>query len=381
MHRRPLWLLLAALTSCSGNATPSGTASASVSPPSAAGLHVAANRLVDSSGNLVRLFGVNRSGAEYACVQGLGIFDGPSDAASIAAMASWHINAVRVPLNEDCWLGINGVPPQYAGSAYQEGIAAYVKRLRQAGLYVILDLHWSAPGESPARAQLPMPDQDHSPTFWKQVAASFSSDLSVIFDLFNEPYPDNHMDTTRAWGCVRDGGGACAGLLIDQQGKSWDYQAAGMQSLVDAVRSTGAVNLILSSGVAFSGTLNHWLEFRPHDRLARVAASWHTYDFNICVTASCWDSQIAPAAAQVPLITGEFGEGDCGTGYITPLLSWLDAHQASYLGWAWNVSTCKGGPDLITDFSGTPSAYGAGYRDHLARHPEPSPAPRVSPTI
>ena len=174
-----------------------------------------------------------------------------------------------------------------------------------------------------------------------------------------------------------DGGGACAGLLIDQQGKSWDYQAAGMQSLVDAVRSTGAVNLILSPGVAFSGTLDHWLEFRPHDRLARVAASWHTYDFNSCVTASCWDSQIAPAAAQVPLITGEFGEGDCGTGYITPLLSWLDAHQASYLGWAWNVSTCKGGPDLITDFSGTPSAYGAGYRDHLARHPEPSPAPRL----
>ena len=24
-------------------------------------------------------------------------------------MKAWNINAVRVPLNEDCWLGINGV--------------------------------------------------------------------------------------------------------------------------------------------------------------------------------------------------------------------------------------------------------------------------------
>jgi endoglucanase len=338
------------------------------------GLNVVANRLVDSTGKTVRLFGVNRSGAEYACVEGLGFFDGPSDAASIAAMVAWHINAVRVPLNEDCWLGINGVPQQFAGSAYQTAIAAYVGRLRQAGLYVILDLHWSAPGQSLANALLPMPDQDHSPTFWKQVAARFNSDLSVLFDLFNEPYPDDQMDTIAAWRCVRDGGDACNGLLIDQKGKHWSYKAAGMQSLVDAVRSTGAENVILSPGVAFSETLDRWLEFRPHDPIGRVAASWHSYNFNTCVTTACWDAQIAPTAAQAPLITGEFGEDDCATGYITPLLAWLDDHRASYFGWAWNVSTCKAGPDLITDYSGTPSGYGAGYRDHLAHHPA-SPAP------
>ena len=43
------------------------------------------------------------------CVHGGQVFDGPADSTSVQAMAAWHINAVRVPLNEDCWLGINGV--------------------------------------------------------------------------------------------------------------------------------------------------------------------------------------------------------------------------------------------------------------------------------
>src|SRR5712671_5623632 len=87
-------------------------------PAQAATLAVQVNgtRLVDQNGAPLRLLGVNRSGAEYACAQGWGIFDGPSDAASIAAIASWHVNAVRVPLNEDCWLGVNGVNLSYGGA-------------------------------------------------------------------------------------------------------------------------------------------------------------------------------------------------------------------------------------------------------------------------
>jgi len=50
------------------------------------GLHVRGNRLVNARGQDVILRGVDRSGTEYACIQGWGIFDGPSDAASIRAM-------------------------------------------------------------------------------------------------------------------------------------------------------------------------------------------------------------------------------------------------------------------------------------------------------
>ena len=66
---------------------------------SARGLHVSGNQILDKAGRRVLLQGVNRSGTEYACVQGWGIFDGPSDARSVAAMRRWHVNVVRIPLN------------------------------------------------------------------------------------------------------------------------------------------------------------------------------------------------------------------------------------------------------------------------------------------
>src|SRR5215472_14799538 len=83
---------------------------------SALAVHVQDNHLVDANGNVLRLRGVNRSGSEYMCVGGSAVFDGPVDAAAIKA---WHVNAVRLPLNEDCWLGIS-LPASnpYIGSAY-----------------------------------------------------------------------------------------------------------------------------------------------------------------------------------------------------------------------------------------------------------------------
>ena len=75
------------------------------------GLHVVGQQLLDGANHPVILRGVNRSGSEYACIQGWGFFDGPSDLASVQAIAAWGANAVRIPLNEGCWLNINGAPP------------------------------------------------------------------------------------------------------------------------------------------------------------------------------------------------------------------------------------------------------------------------------
>src|SRR5579859_3571307 len=105
------------------------------------GLHVAGVNVVNALGLPVTLHGVDRSGGEFACVQGSGMWNGPMDQASIQAMLSWKINAVRVPLNEDCWLGINGANP--GGSTYQQNVINYVNLAIQNGMYVIVDLHWT----------------------------------------------------------------------------------------------------------------------------------------------------------------------------------------------------------------------------------------------
>ena len=146
------------------------------------------------------------------CVQGNGIFDGPHDYSLVNSFRAWKANAVRVPLNEDCWLNINGIDPKYAGQNYINNIVGYVNMFTNEGFAVILDLHWSAPGSQKADGQRPMPDHDHSYTFWQSVAGTFSSNDKVIFELFNEPFPDNNnWNSPEAWRCWRDGG-TCNGV-------------------------------------------------------------------------------------------------------------------------------------------------------------------------
>jgi len=323
-------------------------------------LKVQGNQLVDMRSTPpepIQLHGVDRSGTEYACIQGWGLFDGPSDVASIQAIASWNVNAVRVPLNEDCWLGINQVKPAYAGRNYQQAIATYVNILNVAGLVAILELHWSAPGKQQASGQQPMPDRDHSITFWRQVAAAYSNNQSVVFDLFNEPYPDSNQDTTAAWRCWRDGG-ACSGV---------PFKAAGMQELVQAVRGRGARNVIMLGGVQYANALSQWLSYKPADTAHNLVASWHVYDFNACNNTTCWDKTVAPVAQRVPIVAGEFGEKNQGVRFVTTLLTWLDQlpQGASYLAWTWDA--WKSWDALIIDYDGTPNPanYGLTYYDYL----------------
>jgi len=359
-----LCLVVALACACSG--TPAAS-----SPPhhphrAAPRLHVSGNRLVNSRGRPVVLHGVNRAGTEFLCVQGHGIFDGPSGQASVTAMKRWGINAVRVPLNEACWNGESYVDPAYAGANYQNAIKVYVSLLNANGMVAILDLHWTdggyaGPSSSCASAQArclkPMPDAAQAIPFWTSVAATFKDDRSVIFDLFNEPFPERAAGSeTAGWQCWLRGG-SCAGI---------GYQVAGMQALVDAVRSTGARNVILAGGLAWSNDLSQWLAYEPADPDRNLAASWHSYNFNACSTVACWTRQIEPVITQVPVVAGEIGENDCAGGYIGPLMSWLDSQSTGYLAWTWNADfPCASGPSLITSYAGSPTPYGAGYRAHL----------------
>lgn len=330
-------------------------------------LHVSGNRLVNAHGRGVVLHGVDRSGAEFACVQGWGIWDGPMNQASVTAMKEWGVNAVRVPLNEACWNGESYVKPQFRGANYRRAVGAYVRLLNRNGMVAILDLHWTdgaysgpSAGCSSAQAvcQKPMPDAAQSVPFWRSVARTFRADDAVILDLFNEPYPERAVGSEEGgWGCWLRGGTACAGI---------PYRVAGMQSLVSAIRSTGAHNVIMLGGLGYANDLTGWLRHKPRDSDHNLAASWHSYNFNACDVRSCWAGQVAPVMARVPLIAGEIGENNCSGTYIAPLMRWLDARFASYLAWAWNADfACSAGPGLITSYAGTPTAYGAGYRSHL----------------
>src|SRR5579872_3395320 len=110
-------------------------------PVAYAGLHTLGASIVSSTGLPVVLHGVDRSGGEFGCVQtGASMWNGPMDQTMLNAILAWKANAIRVPLNEDCWLGINGANP--GGSTYQQNVVNFVNLAVQNGFYIILDLHW-----------------------------------------------------------------------------------------------------------------------------------------------------------------------------------------------------------------------------------------------
>ncbi len=324
--------------------------------PGSMSVTVSANRLVNETGATVHLRGVNYSGAEYACVgtngtNGYDVWDGPADQSLVNAFKAWKINAVRLPLNETCWLGINGVNPAYSGENYRAEVARFVQLLTDNRIYPILDLHWSAPGTLIATKNRYMPNRDHSPEFWRSVAARFKGHPAVVFDVFNEP-------RAVTWSCWRDG-------CPDVYGNGW--AVAGMQELVDAVRSSGARNVVTVPGLGYANDLSQWASYKPFDLQNQLAASFHVYDFTSCSTSSCWDARVASVARSVPVVSTELGQGGCAHDFVDEFMSWADANDIAYLGWTWNPWDCGAGPALVTSFDGKPTPFGVGLRDHLIR--------------
>ena len=337
---------------------------------------VVGDQIVDSSGTPIRLDGVDASGTEDACVLGRGFSWGPMDQAEAASIASWHATAVRVPLNEDCWLGINGVPAQFSGAAYRSAIQNWVSTLNAAGLVAILDLHWSAPGTIESVGQWPMADTGHAIPFWSQVASTFKDQRSVIFDLFNEPFQGRSTPAASDWACWRNGCNAtapnCPPPTSPTCSTTVTYHVAGMQQLVDTVRGAGASQPIMVGGLNWSGDpcgtkdVGHvtgtcsWLQYEPVDPDRQLIASFHTYNWTACKNVTCWNQSVAPVAAVVPVVTGELGERGCSSAYVSRYMNWADQHGVSYLAWSWQPfvagASCRGaGLRLLSDWSGAPS--------------------------
>ncbi len=313
-------------------------------------VRVSGNHLVNGNGTPIRLLGVDEAGAESACVAGqsfgVPLNPGPSGVI-IDQMKSWKIDAVRIPLNEDCWLGINLPDPQFGGAAYQSAIVNYVNRINAAGLAVILDLHWSAPGRQLASRGQVMADEDHSPNFWSSVATTFKGHQGVVFDLYNEPH-------SVPFSCVVHGGCVAHG-----------FKVAGYDQLISDVRDTGATNVILVAGTHYAALPTGFATIMPQDPLHQVAISVHVYNFNAAAAPTAWAKWIQLGLlSKVPFVTGELGEQDCTAKFIDTYMKWADAHGVSYLAWTFNSGPCDG-PYLLNS-KGNPTPYGEGYKAHLA---------------
>lgn len=385
---RPAGRLLAPLLVCAACACAPAPPTRAAAPK----LQVSGNRLVDAAtGATFVPRGVNWPSFQYACYWGYGYSNergpasvGPDDQ-DAANMATWHINTVRLPLNQDCWLGDEGLPhsdgtTRLTPAGYRQAVQDWVARLHAHGLAVILDLHWgSGPDVHWAgrtdEGQKPMADE-RSDEFWASVAQAFRGDPSVMFDAFNEPYSRNDrngkpvFDLT--WDCWAAGG--CQAPVendTDATLSGRTYPTIGMRAIVAAIRGAGATQPILLAGRDYANDLGDWPTHRPPD--AQIVASFHTYPGQSCDTVACWDGAVASVAAQVPVVTTELGQDDCRSDHVTQYMDWADRKGIGYLMWEWvlpdgQVVCGKASAySLITDTNATPRApVGTAFKDHLA---------------
>jgi hypothetical protein len=307
-------------------------------------LKVAGNRLHDTEGKEVWLQGVNAGGLETL----------PQDKQAVksvvVAIDEWKSNCVRLPITEAFWYGKSPYQND-GGKDYRDTIDQIVTLAANRGAYVALDLH---------RFRAPKPEHAE---FWKDAAAHFKDHPAVLFDIFNEPHGIS-WDVWKNGGFVgnKEGKDESAFLSEEEKKKNQGFESVGMQGLVDAVRSTGAKNIIIAGGLFWCNDLSGIIKgYALDDKGGNgIMYSWHTYNWH-----PNW-ARTLPVAEKYPIFLGEVGadvkkmdfipkeaQEDPYT-FIPDMLGFIQKHKINWTGWCLHPGAS---PVMITDWSYTPTPY------------------------
>lgn len=281
---------------------------------------------------------------------------------ALKAIEEWKANAIRLPFIETSWNGTTaeGKPnPKQTdgGAAYRAKIDAIITAAANRGVYVILDLH-----------RFRAIHQDHVDA-WKKIAETYRDHPAVLFEIFNEPHGIS-------WEVWRDGG-----LVPLKKGMSDEdnflpesekvarglaFHSPGMQAAVDAIRGTGATNVIIAGGVNYAGDLSGIADgFALTERGGNgIAYAWHQYWWH-----RGWAKTVLPVIDTHAVVVTECGASLDKMTFINPrdfaeplgwsenFLGFLQEHRLSYTAFSFHP---KCGPPAISDMEGTPTpAWGA----------------------
>lgn len=325
-------------------------------------LHVQGLNLVDEKGKTFKMRGVNICGLEWTA-------QGDHTLQSVdVAFRDWKVNIIRVPLSQDRWFG--KAPDQIGDpTSYRKLVDAVADKTAKYGQYVLFDLHWSNAGETGQNiGQHAMPDQG-SLEFWKDFAARYKNRPEVLFDLYNEP-----IETT--WEIWRNGG------PVEEmyQGKKLSYQAVGMQQLLDAIRATGAKNVVVAGGLGWAARMDQIPKYALKDPSGNgVIYANHFYPGWESVAS--WEKRIAAAQKEIPLLVGEFGASPAyqpmndSKYQVANVLAVLRKLDLNWIAWCMHPSAQ---PVLIQDWTYKPTPFfGALVLEALKGNAVPIPPRRT----
>jgi hypothetical protein len=342
-----------------GDASAGAEAATTAHPMAPNGYYVLGPTIYDSNNQPHLFHGVDRPSLEWD-PDGEGSSGAGIPGQDFAAMKTWNANVVRLSLNQDFWLPGAALPAAKGSTAadYQATVASVITNAESVGLDVILDLHWSDQGnlavttsgtmeDSPNVSDQQQMADTNSVTFWTDVAMAYKGDGHVMFELYNEP---NNISPS-----VWLNGGTPMG--------NWSGPAAvGMQALYNAVRATGANNVVLIGGLNWAYDLSQVVNGTAVQGYNIVYVT-HPYSQNGAMDqAAAWGEYFGNLAATAPVMATEFGDNTCDPTYESSIIAYFDANKISYSGFAWwstgNSSSDCMFPTLLSAWPDTPSATG-----------------------
>lgn len=265
-----------------------------------------------------------------------------------AAIDDWKANVVRLPLKSAFWFGEGGKhhTQKDGGESYRALVDESVASANGRGCYVVLDLH-----------EYKAPTPKHA-AFWTDAAARYANRPGVLFDLLNEP----HGISWQEW---RDGGelaGAKREGVVDENAEAKEVQASiGMQALVDAVRATGAKNVVIAGGLDWAYDLSGILDgFALEDKGGHgIVYASHVYPWK-----SNWQGKFLDVAKLHPVFLGEVGcqpkpmpfEKTAKDPYTwaPDMIAAIQEHRLHWTAWSFHPGAS---PCVISDWTYTPTPY------------------------
>jgi hypothetical protein len=292
-------------------------------------LHASGNQLVDPSGNSVRLRGVMIPDP-YRLAR-----DGRFTRDLIAEIQPAGANIVRVPVHPENW--------QHDADYLWRYLDPLVTWAGDAGLYVIIDLHFIgniATGAGDQMPDLDVPAAVFAQQFWLSVAPYFISAPHVLFEIYNEP--------------------------ANISAEAWITSNA---ELVSMIRSQGVTQPLLVGGVDYARDLSWVLEHPLND--TNLVYTSHIYPAH---AKSRWGHWFGEVAQQYPVLITEWGFVDAqevqGPDYLVgsvetygePFLTYLDEQN---IGWVACWYDDEWLPPMFTDGFKSKTAYGQWVLDLL----------------